>query len=49
MINFYPYPIRIKVSLWTLLNQHLWFKGVLWGLEALVIGCIIAGIILWVR
>ena len=49
MINFYPYPIRIKVSLWTLLNQHTEIKAVIWVLEALIIGCIIAGIIWWVR
>lgn len=47
-MSFYPYPIRIKVSLWTLLNQYIWFKGILWGLEALAVGVVIALIIYYI-
>ena len=48
-MNWYPFPERFKVSLWSLLNQHTEVKAVIWVLEALAVGCIIAGIIWWVR
>lgn len=41
----YPYPIRIKVSLWSLLNQHPMLQAVVWAVMALGIGIILAGMI----
>ncbi len=48
-MNWYPFPERIKVNVWTLLNQHVEVKAVIWVFKALVVGCIIAGIIWWMR
>lgn len=50
-MNWYPFPIRIKVSIWSLLrhkltdDQRTLIKAIVWCAKALIIGIVIAFII----
>ena len=45
MNNWFPFPERIKVSLWSLLNQYTEVKAVIWFFKSLLIGCAIAAVL----